>query len=72
MPDPPCWCLLRIACQGLERSLARVDARRRRPTRTEGSWDSWYRPGLYGGGQVEGTVIDRGPSMDPRHCVDIH
>ena len=46
MPDSPWWCLLRLAYQGLERSPSRVDARLPRPTRTEGNWASWYRPGL--------------------------
>jgi hypothetical protein len=73
MPDPPWWCLLRIACQELERSPARVDARLPRPTRTEGSWASWDRRGLYGrlgGGPDHCPRARCGPTPPRGHPVE--
>jgi hypothetical protein len=65
LPDPPWWCLLPIACQGLERSPARVDARLPCQTRMKGSRASWDRPGLYGhpgGGHDHGPQALCGPT----------
>jgi len=83
MPHLPWWCLRRSACQVLGRSPIRVDVCPPRPTRPQGSWASWYRPGLDGrprglvrpletDAQVEGLVMARGPDVDPRDCMGIH